>query len=220
MRNTLAGRKGPALSSRPFWEDAYRRGTSDPFGSASSEVVGLLDRLPAGAEVLDLGCGMGRNAIPLARAGMRLTCVDVSDAACARVSEIAQVMSLDVRVICEDMHRFDLTHSYDAIIAHGVLHLLARDTRLDLLARMKLHTTPGGLNVVAVFTDRLPAPPDLVDEFVGLFEEGELAAVYSDWAIELEQAYTLEDEHGEGIRHVHPVNKVVASKSAGAASAG
>jgi tellurite methyltransferase len=211
--------EGPPLSRQPFWEDAYSAGASDPFGSASAEVVGLLDHLAPGSTVLDLGCGMGRNAIPLARAGMRVMCVDVSEAACARLRETAGTLSLDMGVVCEDALTFEFSRAYDVVIAHGMLHLFPCQSRQQLLARIKAHTLPGGLNVVAVFTDRLPAPPDMADEFVGLFGEGELSAAYADWIVELDQAYTLNDEHGGGLKHEHPVNKLVARKPSAFATA-
>jgi tellurite methyltransferase len=179
-----------------------------------------LDHLASGSTVLDLGCGMGRNAIPLARAGMRVTCVDVSEAACARLREAAETLSLNMGVVCEDARTFEFSRTYDVVIAHGILHLVPPQSRQELIARMKAHTSPGGLNVVAVFTDRLPAPPDMADEFVGLFGEGELSAAYADWIVELDQAYTLNDEHGGGIKHEHPVNKLVARKPQDFATAG
>ena len=37
-----------------------------------------LEGLPEGARILDLGCGVGRLAIPLAARGYRVTCYDVS----------------------------------------------------------------------------------------------------------------------------------------------
>ncbi|MDP2400901.1 MAG: methyltransferase domain-containing protein [Actinomycetota bacterium] len=202
------------MSSEPFWEDAYREAPSDPFGSASSEVVEMLSVLPVGSRVLDLGCGMGRNSVPLARAGMSVTCVDMSEAACARIRSDASelVESGHLSVIAGDMGRFDSDGGYDLIIAHGVLHLLERDERLALVERMKRWTIPCGFNILAVFTDRLPTPADMLDQFVGLFDEGEIAAAYSDWDIVLSQAYTLDDEHAGGIRHSHPVNKVVARR--------
>ena len=70
----------------------------------------------------------------------------------------------------------------------------------------------GGINVVVVFTDRLPPPDDLKDLCIGLFHEGEIFSIYADWEIELEQSYVFDDEHPGGIQHTHPVNKVVARK--------
>lgn len=202
------------MNREPFWEKAYRTGASDPFGGASPEILELLTWLPAGSSVLDLGCGAGRNALPLARAGMKLTAVDVSEAACAMITKIAAESSLPISVVQEDLRTFDFTEQYDVVIAHGILHLLPAAERLQLLDRIKARTRPNGANVVAVFTSRIPAPPDLSDAFIGLFEEDELFNAYQDWETLLRRSYTLNDEHPGGIRHEHPVNKIVARKRA------
>ncbi|MBP2658642.1 MAG: hypothetical protein H6Q69_1674 [Firmicutes bacterium] len=47
---------------------------------------------------------------------------------------------------------------------------------------------------------------------LGLFQDGELAELYSDWDIELYQSYFFVDEHSNGIKHRHPINKIVARK--------
>jgi len=201
------------VTRQPFWETAYRAGGPDPFGSASSEVLELLSWVAPGASVLDLGCGAGRNAFPLARAGMNVTAVDVSQAACKRVSEIASASSLRINVVHQDLRIYNFTDQYEVIIAHGILHLLPVPDRILLLNQMKSHTSPNGINVLAVFTSRIAAPPDLESEFVGLFEEGELHDAYMGWTILLRSEYTLEDEHPGGIRHQHPVNKIVARNS-------
>jgi len=79
---------------------------------------------------------------------------------------------------------------------------------------MQHATSPHGYNVVAVFTDTLPAPPDLEPFMLGLFREGELLEQYAGWRIALHRSYVLEDEHPGGIRHRHPVNKIVAQRLA------
>jgi tellurite methyltransferase len=200
------------MAQEPFWEQGYRSGHTDPFGSASPEVLDLLKILPKGAAVLDVGCGAGRNALPLARAGMAVTAIDSSHAACSMLRTAAALEALAIRVIEADLRLYDFHAPHDAAILHGVLHLLPRSDRVAVLAKVQAATTPGGLNVVAVFTDRLPVPPDLVDVSVGLFEEGELFDAYRHWNVLLNRAYTLNDEHPGGIRHEHPVNKVVARK--------
>ena len=48
----------------------------------------------------------------------------------------------------------------------------------------------------------------------GLFREGELEDCYRDWRIEVFRSYVLDDEHPGGIRHRHPVNKIVAQRPA------
>jgi 2-polyprenyl-3-methyl-5-hydroxy-6-metoxy-1,4-benzoquinol methylase len=86
--------------------DAYFRAVGDLLGSAylrynftkgtDQEIGFLLELLglAPGSRVLDVGCGPGRHAVALARAGMSVTGVDVS----ARFLEIAaaEARSADV----------------------------------------------------------------------------------------------------------------------------
>ncbi len=69
----------------------------------------------------------------------------------------------------------------------------------------------GQCGVAAVFTNTLEPPEDL-RPWVGLFNEGELFTIYSDWRILETKSYILEDEHPGGIHHRHPINKLVAQR--------
>lgn len=202
------------MNPEPFWGQAYRNGVTDSFGGASAEILELLTWLPPGSRVLDLGCGGGRNALPLARAGMKVTAVDVSEAACSVIAHIATESSLRISVVQRGLRTYEFTTQHDVIIAHGTLHLLPPIERDRLLGRMKAMTRVNGVNVAVVFTNRIPAPPDLSDAFAGLFREEEIFNAYQDWETLLKRAYTLSDEHPGGVRHEHPVNKIVARKRA------
>jgi tellurite methyltransferase len=199
------------MKQEPFWEQAYRDGREDPFGSASPEILELAYSLKPGSHVIDLGCGAGRNALALARAGMVVTAVDVSHAACERLKIAAHDLAV-LQVIEQDLRSFDFALHYDLVIAHGVLHLLPRLDRIEVLERIKLNTVPGGINVIAVFTNQLPTPPDLAEVTLGLFDEGELFDAYRDWEIVLARSHTLHDEHPGGICHEHSVNKIIARR--------
>jgi tellurite methyltransferase len=213
----------------PFWEAAYRDAGAAPFGPPSEEVVRLAARLPAGAAVLDLGCGDGRNAIVFLENGADVDAVDRSEAGIRKLETRARAAGHIVasspqagpgaggdagrlNAWVQDLATFVFPRDYDAVIAHGVLHLLPPPLRDRLLADMQAHTAPGGWNVVTVFTDRLPSPPDLAPHTHGLFAEGELRDRYQGWKIEEWRAYTLQDEHPGGVRHSHAVNKIVARK--------
>lgn len=71
----------PALEEPRMWE-------------AAGDVRGL--------KVLDLGCGTGRHAIPLAAAGARVTAVDFSDGMLAEARRKAQ--GAGVRFVAHDLH--------------------------------------------------------------------------------------------------------------------
>jgi SAM-dependent methyltransferase len=81
--------------------------------------------LPTGALVLDLGCGSGLDAAPLAARGLRLVGLDVSHAMLRIAQEEPQ---LSGRLLLAEMSRLPLADaSVDAILADGTLHHLPKD---------------------------------------------------------------------------------------------
>ncbi len=67
--------------SKELWNDEYRKKNiaSSFKGTLSHSVKFLLEQFPK--KFLDLGCGNGRNAIPLARIGYEVTGMDISEVA-------------------------------------------------------------------------------------------------------------------------------------------
>ncbi len=71
--------------AKPVWEYAYAQNATLPIASPSAEIIRLAGILPQGSNVLDVGCGDGRNALFLAERGFRVDCFDISDAGIARL---------------------------------------------------------------------------------------------------------------------------------------
>lgn len=197
---------------RPFWESTYADPAAETFGPASEEVVEIASTLPEGALALDVGCGDGRNAICLAEHGLHVDAFDVSTSGVEKCRKRAEARGVSVRAWVQDVRTFVFRREYDLVVAHGVLHLLERAVWPRLLESIQRHTQVGGWNIVTVFTERLPPPPDLAPHMRGLFQEDELLECYDGWLVERWEAYTLNDQHPGGVHHQHPVNKIVARK--------
>ncbi|MFF2910948.1 class I SAM-dependent methyltransferase [Paenibacillus sp. NPDC057934] len=86
------------------------------FGGARREVEQMINwlDLPAGSNVLDLCCGMGRHSLALAEAGFNVTGVDLSEALLreARSQEGAE----QVTWIRSDMRELPLEGGFDAVV--------------------------------------------------------------------------------------------------------
>jgi SAM-dependent methyltransferase len=73
-------------------------------------------RLAPGAAVLDVGCGVGRHALELARRGYHVTGLDLSPTLLGIATERAQRAEIDVTWIKADMRAIPFTETFDAAL--------------------------------------------------------------------------------------------------------
>ena len=109
-------------------------------------VVGLLGLAP-GARLLDLCCGHGRHAVPLAQLGYRVTGLDLSRTLLARAAAAAGEQGQRVGLVEADMRRLPFADgSFDAVLnlfhAFGYLEDEAQDELV--LAEVARVLAPGG----------------------------------------------------------------------------
>ena len=203
------------MVTKPFWDESYKRpGRLDTFGGGkpSREVVQIADKLPPGSQVLDLGCGEGRQALYLAKMGFGVSAVDISTAGIDKIHDVAATENIKIDAVVCDMRQYGFPRQFDLIVCHGCLHLISREDWRGVVLRMKEATVPGGYNLVGVFTNTVPEPEDQRGLMIGLSDEGELMGRYSDWQVLDSTSYRFEHEHPDGPRHEHSGNSVVARK--------
>ena len=82
------------------------------------EVAFLLEllELPRGAAVLDIGCGTGRHAVELARAGLRVTGLDISGGMLREARQAAEAAGVELELVEADATTFDLGRAFDAAV--------------------------------------------------------------------------------------------------------
>jgi SAM-dependent methyltransferase len=109
--------------------------------------IGRLVPLPPGAAVLDLGCGPGRLALPLARRGFAVTGVDRTERYLERARAAAAAEQLDIEFVHADMRRFVRPSAFDAVLnlfsTFGYFDLREDDDRV--LAHAYASLKPGGV---------------------------------------------------------------------------
>jgi SAM-dependent methyltransferase len=114
-----------------------------------------------GGPVLDLGCGAGRLAIPLARSGFDVVALDISAPLLNRLSEHLEEESEEtaarIRMVQADMRRFALKTAFrTAICSSNTLFLLGSEEAVaDALSCARSHLVPGGHIIIdaAAVTD-------------------------------------------------------------------
>jgi 2-polyprenyl-3-methyl-5-hydroxy-6-metoxy-1,4-benzoquinol methylase len=142
---------------RTVSEDAY-------WDSGKAQADMLATVLPAGAKVIDYGCGDGRVAIPLRAAGYDVTAVDSSQAMLDRLVD----RDPDMPVLLS--RGTDLAELYgrkaDAIVSLAVLIHYSYADALDLIAQMR--ATVNGRNGLLVLDWPVSDQPSEAHDWIGV----------------------------------------------------
>ena len=103
---------------RRFFNNLYGRVLAAQFSQEQSEeqarVVARALRLRKGMRVLDIPCGFGRLTLPLARRGLAMTGVDLTESYVRKARRSAEAERLDVRFLVQDMRWIEFHEEFDA----------------------------------------------------------------------------------------------------------
>ncbi len=148
------------------WDEAV-----DRQGAALAKLIAA--EHPHARDVLDCSCGIGTQAIGLARHGYRVHGTDVSERSIARAREEAARLGADVSFGVADFRSLATTVAgdFDVVLScdNAIPHLLDDADVARALAAMRAKLRPGGLLVVstrdydAALVDRpATAPPHVI----------------------------------------------------------
>lgn len=114
--------------------------------------------------VLELGCGSGRVAVPLAQSGLSVTGVDLDPTMLQLARDRVKQAGVDtlVRLDLADVRTLALSERYSLAIfpLNGFLHLLTVRDQLDALRCIHGALLPGGLLIVDLPNPHVVLAPD------------------------------------------------------------
>lgn len=109
------------------------------------EAQAILDLLPPAPRVLDLGCGRGRHAVPLAAGGAEVTACDLSRPYLRTAQQRAERRGVKVAWKRLDYRAMTFEKQFDAVLSlYSSFGYYDDGTNRDTLARMANALAPGG----------------------------------------------------------------------------
>ncbi|MFO8036659.1 MAG: class I SAM-dependent methyltransferase [Anaerolineales bacterium] len=124
-----------------------------------------------GGPVLELGCGTGRICMPIARAGVDIVGLDLSehmlDTCRGKLSKEPHAGQDRVRLIRDDMQDFNLDQDFSLVITpfRSFQHLLTVEDQLACLDSVRRHLAEGGTSILDIFN---PAIDRLTEDNLGV----------------------------------------------------
>ncbi len=145
-------------------------------------VTAALEHVSQG-KALDIGCGLGRNCLHLARNGFAVTALDLSEVAVNYVRSIAAQENLPLSAKKAHVLHERLGSDFDLVIASWVFDEFNKQNAYWLSRRMQDVTAVGGLNAI-VSTAYGTLKGDMrAKGGHHFFVEDELVSLYEGWEI-------------------------------------
>lgn len=204
-RYTVVPDPVPLSDAYQQWLETLPEPLFGPYPDARLGV--LMESVQGPLRVLEIGAGLGRNALPLARAGHSVDAVELSPAFAERLVQAAQHEDLPVRVIVGDVFasRSELGQDYGLILLSGVAADFRSVAELRSVFEIAAHaSTASGLLLFNVHLAIDGFQPDAAarewaqQSCAMFFTRAELARAKSGMPFELvsdDAGYAYEREH-------------------------
>jgi ubiquinone/menaquinone biosynthesis C-methylase UbiE len=118
----------------------------DIYASSTYDLGFFLNHLSSGTKVLELMSGTGRLSVPLIKAGLELTCVDISHGMVDVLQHKLQKESLQASILCADVQHLEFDQVFnDAILPfHSFAELVGKEKQMNTLRSVHRALIPNG----------------------------------------------------------------------------
>lgn len=174
------------------WDTRYQQ--EDVSSEPSKNLLENAHLLPAKGMALDLACGLGGNALFLAKQGLEVSAWDISSVAIKTLDNAAQKMGVTLNLeVCDVEQRRWEQSQFDVIVVN---HFLERSLRKNISSALKI----GGLLYYQTFVndkvaDVGPRNPDF------LLEQNELLRLFASLKVVVYREEGCIGDIGKGFRN-------------------
>ena len=156
------------------WNTKYALGNPNPAFTPDAILTQYEDLLDGRGMALDVACGVGHNALFLARCGYEVIAIDGSLSGLRYCRGQLRATPLPVHLIAADLDQFEPPTDCFTLVL--VVRFLSR----ALIPHLKRALVPGGLVIYQTFNrHRLLSNPGFNRDY--LLEPGELASLFADF---------------------------------------
>jgi SAM-dependent methyltransferase len=145
---------GPRVAERFDERYGYQ---ADP--AVVGPMVELLAELAGGGRALELGIGTGRIALPLARRGVPVHGIDLSEAMVAKLRAKPGAEEIDVTIGDFATTRVEGSFSVAYLVANTIMNLTTQEQQVACFRNVAAHLEPRGCFVIEVMVPRLQRLP-------------------------------------------------------------
>lgn len=122
-------------------------------------VVGWQSQGLVHGDVLDIGCGLGDNAVYIAQQGFKVTALDISPTALITAERRARDGGVNVTFAVADATKLDgYTGAFDTVVDSGMFHCLDDEGKRSYAGAVHRATREGATLLLSCFCDA--NPPD------------------------------------------------------------
>ena len=126
------------------FDDTYDN-NPEMFGHPYQELQDYFTNCTTRGDLLDLGCGQGRDSLFLASLGYQVTAVDSSKIGVSQLIQKAQSQGLEIDGIVDDIQKMKLQRTFDVILFDMLLHGFEDKIQLEILGKCSNLLNKGGI---------------------------------------------------------------------------
>ncbi|CAF3337893.1 unnamed protein product [Rotaria socialis] len=130
-------------------------------GQAQPVIIKLVEQGAFHGKVLDIGCGIGDNAIYIVTHAnnISLTAIDLVPRAVEFAREKAEKVNVNIQFevanMLDDLSKTNLKqHSYDVLLDSAIFHAFSNDDRLTYIKNLEYLIKPNGLYIQIVYSEK------------------------------------------------------------------